>query len=89
MPALPVHMRTDFDSRKLRMLAGTAKAFDLRRRLLALADIYDGHPRGHVAELAGVSLQTLRTWVTRFNAGGPDALRNNYNLAALQSEATD
>lgn len=77
-------MRPDFDSRTLRMLAGTTRAFDLRKRLLALAEIYDGHPRSHVADVAGVSLQTLRSWVMRFNLGGPDALRNNYNLSALQ-----
>lgn len=85
MPAPPLPMRPDFDGRKLRMLAGTTRAFDLRKRLLALAEIYDGHPRGHVADMAGVSLQTLRSWVMRFNLGGPDALRNNYNLTAIRS----
>ena len=85
MPAPPLPMRPDFDGKRLRMLAEATRPLDLRKRLLALAEIYDGQPRGHVAETAGVSLQTIRTWVMRFNEGGPDALRNNYNLAALHA----
>ena len=82
MPAQPLQLRSDFSSDALRRIAETTKTVDLRSRLFAMAQIYDGHPRSYVAETAGVSLQTLRTWVARFNAGGPDALRNNFNIEA-------
>jgi transposase len=44
--------------------------------LPALAAICDGGSRGEAAELAGVGLQTVRDWVLRFNAEGPDGLVN-------------
>ena len=44
------------------------------RRFLALAVIYDGGARRTAAEVGGVGLQTVRDWVLRFNAGGPDGL---------------
>jgi transposase len=44
------------------------------RRLLALAEIYDGRRRSDAARLAGVGLQIIRDWVLRFNAEGPDGL---------------
>ncbi len=44
------------------------------RRLLALAEIYDGGARSAEARIGGVGLQSIRDWVLRFNAGGPEAL---------------
>jgi len=44
------------------------------RRLLALSLIYDGSPRSEAARHADVSVQTIRDWVPRFNADGPDGL---------------
>ena len=41
---------------------------------LALAEIYDGGSRTKAAQVGGVGLQTLRDWVVRFNARGPDGL---------------
>ncbi|MDC0431955.1 helix-turn-helix domain-containing protein [Paracoccaceae bacterium] len=60
-----VPLRTDFDATGLRGFA--RKCGDNRRirRLLALAAVYDGMNR-----------QTLRDWVHRFNAQGPDGLTN-------------
>jgi transposase len=46
------------------------------RRLLALAAIYNGATRSAAAEVGGVGLQIIRDWVVRFNARGPDGLRN-------------
>jgi transposase len=46
------------------------------RRLLALADIYDGETRAKAAETGGVGAQIIRDWVGRFNAKGPDGLIN-------------
>jgi transposase len=44
------------------------------RRLLALAEIYDGGARNDAARIGGVGLQSIRDWVLRFNAKGPDSL---------------
>ena len=44
------------------------------RRLLALAVIYDGGAWHAAAQVGGVGLQTVRDWVLRFNASGPDGL---------------
>jgi transposase len=64
----------DFDGPGLRVLAkGTRDPVQLRR-LLALAEIYDGGCRGDAARVGGVGLQTVRDWVLRFNAGGAEAL---------------
>jgi transposase len=46
------------------------------RRLLALAEIYDGGTRGDAARIGGVTLQIIRDWVVRFNARGPAGLIN-------------
>jgi transposase len=58
----------------LRALVLSAKAGIVTRRLLALVTIYDGGTRADAARLGGVGLQTLRDWVLRFNAKGPDGL---------------
>src|SRR5437868_7786084 len=44
------------------------------RRLLALTEIYDGGSRTKAACVGGVGLQTIRDWVLRFNAHGPEGL---------------
>src|ERR671927_1832010 len=74
--AAPVRLRSDFDAARLRALAKRSRDPDQTRRLLALAAIYDGHPRSHAAQLAGVGLQIVRDWVLRFNDQGPDGLIN-------------
>jgi len=55
-------------------LAKAARDAGQSRRLLALAEIYDGGSRTRAARVGGVGLQTLRDWVVRFNARGPDGL---------------
>jgi transposase len=63
------------------------------RRLLALAEIYEGGSRTKAARVGGVGLQTVRDWVVRFNAHGPEALidgkapRNICKLSAHHREA--
>ena len=46
------------------------------RRLLALAAIYDGAKRLEAAGIGGVTRQIVRDWVVRFNAEGPEGLRD-------------
>ena len=65
----------DFDGPELRRLAKASKDAGQSRRLLALAEIYDGGARTDAARIGNVGLQVIRDWVLRFNAGGPDAAR--------------
>ena len=58
----------------LRMLARRSRDPDQTRRLLALAEIYDGGSRPDAARIGGVGVQIVRDWVVRFNAKGPDGL---------------
>jgi transposase len=72
--ASAVALRDDFTGAGLRALARSSRDADQVRRLLALAAIYDGGTRSDAAQLGGVGLQTVRDWVLRFNAAGPDGL---------------
>jgi transposase len=67
-------LRADFDAAALRRLARRSKDASQARRLLALGAIYDGGMRSEAARLGHVTLQIVRDWVVRFNAGGPDGL---------------
>ena len=64
----------DFDGAALRRLARATRFANQGRRLLALAEIYDGASRSDAARIGGVGLQIVRDWVVRFNARGPDGL---------------
>jgi transposase len=72
--ASAVVLRDDFDGAGLRRLARLSGDANQVRRLLALAVIYDGGARRAAAEVGGVGLQTVRDWVLRFNANGPEGL---------------
>ena len=61
-------LRTDYDGMKLRELARKTKDANQARRLLALAEIYDGGRRSDAARIGGVGVQIVRDWVERFNA---------------------
>ena len=69
-----IELRTDYDAARLRALARATRHAGQSRRLLALAEIYEGSPRTRAAHVGGVGLQTIRDWVVRFNACGPDGL---------------
>ncbi len=70
----PIGLRDDFDAPALRALAKASRDPNQLRRLLSVAEIYDGGSRGDAARVGGVGLQTVRDWVLRFNAGGPEGL---------------
>jgi len=74
--AAPIDLRDDFDSASLRRFAKTTRDATQSRRLLALAEVYDGGSRTDAARIGGVGLQIIRDWVLRFNARGPDGLVN-------------
>ena len=69
-----VPLRDDYDAAGLRLLARRTRDASQGRRLLALAAIYDGGSRSDAARIGSVGLQTVRDWVLRFNALGPDGL---------------
>jgi transposase len=72
--AAAISLREDFTSKDLRLLARRSRDGGRARRLLALAEIYDGGARNDAARIGGVGLQTIRDWVLRFNAKGADGL---------------
>src|SRR5271169_7217591 len=74
--ATAISLRGDFSGASLRALAKKAKDGNRTRRLVALAEIYDGGSRRDAARIGGVGLQTIRDWVLRFNARGPDGLKD-------------
>ncbi len=69
-----IALRGDFEASDLRRLAKATKDAAQSRRLLALAEIYDGGARSDAARIGGVGLQVVRDWVLRFNADGPEGL---------------
>ena len=72
-----IGLRTDFDAQTVRSFA--EELMDrpqVRQRLLAVAAIFDGATRTEAAKIAGVTAQTVREWVVRFNVDGPDGLIN-------------
>jgi transposase len=71
---LAIGLRDDFDGAALRRLSRSTRSANQARRLLALAEIYDGGSRTAAARIGGVGLQIVRDWVVRFNARGPDGL---------------
>jgi transposase len=71
-----LQLRTDFVGDDLRKAARLSKHVSQTRRLLTLAEIYDGGSRGHAARVGGVTVQIVRDSVMRFNAQGPEGLLN-------------
>src|SRR6202051_50110 len=80
MPAA-VKLREDYSAEELRALARRSKDVNQSRRLLSLAAVRDGMDRGEAAKIGGMDRQTLRDWVHRFNAAGPDGLFDNWSRA--------
>ena len=97
--AAAIGLREDFDADALRAIAKRAKDGPQARRLLALAAIYGGAPRGEAAKIGGVTLQVVRDWVLRFNAHGesglvdrkapgqPSLLKNEHRAALMRMRA--
>lgn len=69
-------LRDDYDGDALRDLARSCRDARQVRRLLALAAAYDGLSRAEAARAGGMDRQTLRDWVHRFNAEGPEGLKH-------------
>ena len=78
MPAA-VRLRTDFSAHELRRLAAATKNANQSRRLLSIAPVLDGMNRTDAARIGGMDRQTLRDWVHRFHAHGPDGLKDAWS----------
>jgi transposase len=74
-----VCLRADYSPTELRRLAATTKNANQSRRLLSLAAVLDGMNRTEAARIGGMDRQTLRDWVHRFNADGPDGLLDGWS----------
>ena len=77
--AIAVKLRGDYSAAALRHLAARAKSVNQSRRLLSLAAVQDGMNRTEAARIGGMDRQTLRDWVHRFNAHGPDGLKDTWS----------
>ena len=73
-----VRLRDDYSAEALRALARRSKDANQSRRLLSLAAVREGIDRGSAAKIGGMDRQTLRDWVHRFNASGPEGLIDNW-----------
>ena len=72
-------LREDYSAAELRRLAALSKNANQSRRLLSLAAVLDGMNRTEAARIGGMDRQTLRDWVHRFNALGPDGLLDSWS----------
>ena len=77
--AAAVSLRTDYAAAALRRLAARTRHANQGRRLLSLAAVLDGMNRTEAARIGGMDRQTLRDWVHRFNAHGPDGLKDSWS----------
>jgi hypothetical protein len=68
--------RTELSAPALRALAGKTDDGTVVRRLLAIALVLEGRCRDEAASLNGMTRQTLRDWVHRYNAEGVEGLRS-------------
>jgi transposase len=66
--------REDFSAGALRREACRCEDSKQARRLLGLAMVMEGIKRGVAAKAAGMTRQTLRDWVIRFNEFGIEGL---------------
>jgi transposase len=74
-----VSLREDYSASELRHLAAATKDANQSRRLLSLAAVRDGMNRTEAARIGGMDRQTLRDWVHRFNAHGPNGLLDSWS----------
>jgi transposase len=70
--------RTEHSASELRALAAKIKDGAVVRRLLAIALTLEGHFRETAATTNGMTRQTLRDWVHRYNAEGVAGLRSGH-----------
>ena len=62
--------RTELSAEELRRAAARMRNAKAARRMLAIALVLEGRPRGEAAAQCGMDRQTLRDWAHRYNAEG-------------------
>jgi transposase len=62
--------RTELSAADLRREAARTRDANASRRMLAIALVLEGRPRGEAAAQCGMDRQTLRDWAHRYNAEG-------------------
>src|SRR3954471_19603239 len=73
-----VKLRTDFSAAELRRLATPSRNANQSPRFLSLGGVVEGMNRAEAARIGGMDRQTLRDWVHRFNAHGPEGLLDSW-----------
>lgn len=68
--------RHELTAKELRHLAARGGEVGQSRRLLAIRLVREGKSRGEATAAYGMDRQTLRDWVHRYNAEGPDGLKD-------------
>lgn len=76
--AFGLNVRRDISAVVLRKKARVEKNGRVVSRLFGIANILDGMSRETAARQAGMTRQTLRDWVVRYNADGIEGLRDKY-----------
>ena len=71
-----IEVRRDISAAVLRKKARAEKDGRVVSRLFAIAHVLDGTDRDAAARQAGMTRQTLRDWVHRYNAEGIEGLRD-------------
>jgi len=71
-----IEVRRDISVVVLRKKARQEKDGRVASRLLAIANALDGMSREDAARQAGMTRQTLRDWVIRYNANGVEGVRD-------------
>ncbi len=79
-----IRVRTDYTAEALRRFAKRSKCSRQSRRFLSLAAICDGMSRWQAARIGGMDRQTLRDWVHRFNATGPEGLLDRWDNGSVR-----
>lgn len=74
-----VRLRDDYSADELRRLARISRDVRQGSRLLSIAAVLEGMSRADAARIGGMDRQTLRDWVHRFNATGPDGLLDRWS----------
>jgi len=74
--------RLEYSASELRALAVKIKDASVVRRLLAVALVLEGQSREAAATANGMTRQTLRDWVHRYNADGVAGLRSGFGGGA-------
>ena len=69
--------RLELSAADLRQAAARTQEAKVARRMLAIALVLEGCSRVEAAQTCAMDRQTLRDWVHRFNASGPEGLIDN------------